>query len=306
MAPKLVIGEFAVNPACVQSRTDLRDILNIFGFEHGAVISNFPNGWHREIADKAASLQEPERSSFLNRLKQVKERVVAHLRPSEPGITWMDQVATAQGKRPFYAVLTDANTAYGRLFSDAMDDPDLRKGLREQKVPRRPEELIRSFLPLVLSSDRFTIVDPYLAPDPYHGKFVKTLLEARRTIGNNLLYIDLHIEFDSNPAEQRDASVQCENDFRAWGQDIGNNVIFNVYWWEDRGIGELHPRYLLTDRGGVRLDRGARIPPELDKQYHDTDICMLTDDFVREIERRYSGIYQPLMLKHRFSFRTLH
>jgi hypothetical protein len=142
-----------------------------------------------------------------------------------------------------------------------------------------------------------------LAPDDYHAKFLQSLVEARRTLGNSLIFLDLHIEYCSDPVERRDASQQCKNDFRSWGKSIGKNLMFSVRWWDDKGVGELHPRYLLSEKGGVRLDRGARIPPDLAQQGHDTDVCMLTDDFVKQIESRYNGTYQPLKLKDKLTFR---
>lgn len=303
MAYQKVLGEFAINPVCIESRSDLRDLTNVFGFEHGAVISNFPNGWHRLVASRAEKLAEPDKSSFLESLRRLKDRAIAHIRPSEQGPTWFDQAVAANAKHPFHAVLTDEASELGRLYSEAIDDTKLRKGLREAKVPRRPVDLIASFLPLVVSSDRFTIIDPYLAPDDYYVKFMQSLVEARRTRGNSLIFLDLHIEFCSDPDELRDASQRCKNMFQTWGHSIGQNLMVNVYWWDDYGVGELHPRYLLSEKGGVRLDRGARIPPDLAQQNHDTDISMLTDEFVKQIECRYSGTYQPLKLKDKLTFR---
>lgn len=300
----VVLGEFAVNPACISTSSDLSLSLKVFGFEHGAVISDFPNDWYKAIRARAAQMPDPDKTQFLEKLDRLRERAVARVRPSTQGDSWLEQAIVSNAVRPFHSILDEAESAGCLCYTTAMDDDNLRSGLREGKVQRHAAELVKSFWPLVVSSDRFSIIDPYLKPNRAHKNFVRELITARRTANKALLYLDLHIEFDNNPLEMRDGSATCISAFKEWGRGVGENIVFTLHWWTDEGVGELHPRYLITDRGGVRLDRGAVVPPELDKQDHDTDVSMLTEHFVKEVERRYSGTYQPLALKARVSFRV--
>lgn len=303
MPAPVVLGEFAVNPACICSATDLGVGRQIFGFQHGAVVSDFPNGWHKEIKARASQLPEPDRGIFLGRLDQFRELAVARVRPSEPGEGWLAQATSANGRFPFHAILDFADSPVCRSYSEAIADGDLRKGLRENKIPRNPIDLVKSFWPLAVSSDKFSVIDPFLSPSPAHQNFLRALVAARRTASKGILYLDLHIEFDDDPLKMRDASDKCKSAFRTWAKGLGENLAVALRWWSDDGVGELHPRYLLSERGGVRLDRGAVVPPRLDQQDHDTDVGMLTEDFVKEIERRYSETYQPLQLKGKDCFR---
>lgn len=299
----VVLGEFAVNPACISTSADLSLGLKVFGFEHGAVISDFPNGWYKAIRARAAQMPDPDRTQFLEKLNRLRERAVARVRPSAQGDSWLEQAIVSNAVRPFHSILDEAESAGCLCYTTAMDDDNLRSGLREGKVQRHATELVKSFWPLVVSSDRFSIIDPYFKPDGAHKNFVRELIAARRTANKSIVYLDLHVEFDDDPLEMRDGSAACVSAFKQWAQGIGENIAFSIYWWSDAGVGELHPRYLLTERGGVRLDRGAVVPPQLDQQDHDTDISMLTEHFVKEVERRYNGTYQPLALKVKASFR---
>jgi len=299
----VVLGEFAVNPACLCSSADLSIGLKVFGFEHGAVVSDFPNGWYKELRARAKQMPEPDRNVFLGKLHLFRERAVARVRSSELGETWLAQALTANAKIPFHAILDEADSAQCRSYAAAMDDVDLRVGLRENKVPRNAADLVKSFWPLAVSSERFSVIDPYLKPDSAHQKFLRALIDARRTASRAVLYLDLHMEFDDDPREMRDGSMACKAAFKAWARGIGDNLIVSLRWWADSGVGELHPRYLLSERGGVRLDRGAVVPPQLDQQDHDTDIGMLAEHFVKEVERRYNGTYRPLDLKEQDTFR---
>lgn len=299
----VVLGEFAINPACINSISELSLGLKVFGFEHGAVISDFPNGWHKAVRVHASQMPDPDRTLFLDKLSRLRERAIARVRPSMPRESWREQAIASNAGHPFYAILDEVESPGCRSYSTAMDDENLRSGLRENKVPRNAADLVKSFWPLVVSSDRFSIIDPYFKPDGAHKNFVRELIAARRTAVKSILFLDLNIEFDDDPHEMRNGSDECISAFRHWANGIGENVAFTLRWWADDGIGELHPRYLLTERGGVRLDRGAVVPPQLNQQDHDTDVSMLTDYFVKEVERRYSGTYNPLALKKEARFR---
>lgn len=303
MPVPVVLGEFAVNPACICSSADLSVGQQVFGFEHGAVISDFPNGWYKAIRARANQMAEPDRGIFLGKLLRFRDRAVARVRPSETGETWLDQAVASNATLPFHGILDETDSVACRSYSTAMDDEDLRAGLRENKVPRNADALVKSFWPLAVSSDKFVIIDPYIKPNEAHRKFFSALVAARRTVVKTALYLDLHMEFHGDPIELRDGTDTCKAAFKVWAKGIGENLFISLYWWADSGVGELHPRYLITERGGVRLDRGAVVPPQLDQQDHDTDISMLADHFVQEIERRYSGKYQPLKLEAKDSFR---
>lgn len=298
----VVLGEFAVNPACICSSADLSLSLKVFGFEHGAIISDFPNGWYKIIRSRANQMPDPDRGYFLEKLGRLRNSAVARVRPSELGESWLKQAVASNFSHPFHAMLDETESTDCRGYAAAIDDENLRSGLRENKVSRNATDLVKSFWPLAVSSDRFTIIDPFIKPDDAHKKFLRELVAARRTVSKATLYLDLHMEFDENPRENRDGSLASKSKFKIWAGGIGENLTFALHWWTDGGVGELHPRYLLTERGGVRLDRGAVVPPQLDQQDHDTDVSMLADHFVKEVERRYSGTYRPLALKEKDSF----
>lgn len=299
----VVLGEFAVNPACIRSGADVSLCQKVFGFEHGAVISDFPNGWYKDIRARFNQMPDPDRGHYLSKLLLLRDRAVARVRPSVAGGSWLEQALSSNANYPFHAILDEVESANCRSYATAMDDENLRTGLRENKVPRNAKDLIKSFLPLVVSSDRFSVIDPFIKPDHAHKNFLRELVAVRRSVSSAVMYLDLHMEFEDDPREKRDGSEASKLAFRNWAKDIGENLAFTLHWWMDGGVGELHPRYLLTERGGVRLDRGAVVPPLLDQQDHDTDVSMLTDDMVKKVERRYSGTYQPLALKERDSFR---
>jgi hypothetical protein len=283
MSQSIVLGEFALNPACVNSFNDLKDIGRRFGFQHGAVISDFPNEWEKIVRQKASELQEPDKSAFCDRLQKLKQDAIVRTRKNKEGSSWLEQVRLAHAETPFYSVLHTESVDTFSEYSSVIDADELTADLRECKVKRTASGLISSIFPLVVSSDRFSVIDPFIEPNEANLKFLRALIQTRRTNGFGILYLDLHLEFDAN-APRRDGTEACFREFENWVK--------------------MHPRYLLTDRGGVRLDRGISIPADIVKQNHDTDVVMMTNSFKTIVERRYNGTYEPLKLVSSRKFQT--
>lgn len=296
MPDGIVLGEFAINPDCVATSADINALLRIFGFENGAVISEFPRSWVADVKSRAQQLEEPAKSAFFDKINLLKERAFVRLGRAVEGVSWIEKALASHAVRPFYGILHTHSEANYLGFSDALNDHEFPHGLRECKVHRDPDSMVNAILPLVQSSERFALIDPYFAPDEYFAKFVRKLVERNRELSHRRLYIDIHLEHDSD--QRGDFGVEQINRFRAWVDRLPADLTVSVSWWKDSGVGELHPRYLITERGGVRFDRGFKIPPDHAQQQHDADVLMITDRFIREVERRYSRGYQPLSCIH--------
>lgn len=305
MANGIVLGEFAVNPECVTSMTDLTMLLRAFGFEHGAVISEFPRSWIPEVKGRAQQFEEPTCSAFRDKVDRLKTKALVRLGRAAEGATWLDRALASHQLRPYYGILHTHQTGDCRCFQTAINDDQFPYGLREGKALRNPEAMVDAILPLVQSSERFTLIDPYFSPSKDYQEFVERIVIRKREVRAGKLYIDIHLEHD----EEREGELGAAhiNNFRHWAKSLPDNLEINVRWWDDKKSGELHPRYLITERGGARFDRGFRSPDEhraAKERENDADICMMTEAFIKEIENRYSEKYQPLKRIHREVYTT--
>lgn len=305
MANGIVLGEFAVNPECIATMTDLTLLLRVFGFEHGAVISEFPRSWIPEVKQRAQQFEEPTRSAFKDKVDRLKAKALVRLGRLSDGTTWLDRTLASHRSRPFYGILHTHQTVDCQCFQHAINDDHFPCGLREGKALRNSVAMVSAILPLVQSSDRFTLIDPYFSPNAEYQEFVECLVMKRREISTGKLYIDIHLEHDEEG--EGPLGPAHINNFKHWAKSLPDNLEINVRWWDDNKSGELHPRYLITERGGARLDRGFRSPDERRanrERENDADICMMTEAFIKEIENRYSEKYQPLKCVHRETYST--
>lgn len=301
MTALTVIGEFAINPECVCTLADLKDLEKRFGFRHGAVISEFPRTWIAEVKERAQQLEEPTRSAFRERVTRLKELAMVRMGRTGDGANWLERTLNSHAAKPFYAIFHKKGEGECRCFQEALEDDSLFEPLREAKVARNALDLVRAVEPVVRGSERFALIDPYFAPDRYYKQFVEELIRTATEVTKRRLYIDIHLEYRGNVREgEVPAIAACDiAAFKNWVDGLGAQITVTVSWWLDCGNGELHPRYLITERAGVRYDRGFKIPPDLDQQSHDTDVTMMTDAMTREVESRYSTSYVPLRRLHR-------
>jgi hypothetical protein len=65
------------------------------------------------------------------------------------------------------------------------------------------------------------------------------------------------------------------------------------FWWDDDGIAEIHPRYLVTEKGGIRFDKGFVEPNIVDQQEAETDVLMMTLKMTASVSQKYREESSP-------------
>jgi hypothetical protein len=302
MANGVILGEFAVNPGCVTSINELTRMLRVFGFSHGAVVSEFPAKWVAEVKGKATLLEEPARTAFMEKVNRLRDKALVRLSREASGATWLDRARASNCVRPFHGILHKEKGAGFDSFDEVMNDDEFPPGLREGKAVRNPDAMVNAILPLVQCSERFSLIDPYFGPDEHFLKFVKKLVERNREIKNRALYLDIHLEHDRE--SKGEVGTFEIRRFKDWVAELPERLVVKVRWWDDERTGELHPRYLITERGGVRFDRGFITPQEYAQRENDADLSMMTEAFIKEVEHRYSEAYEPLRRLHCETYHT--
>ena len=124
---------------------------------------------------------------------------------------------------------------------------------REKVIKRNADELADAVGVLLSNAREIIFIDPHF--DPYKPKARKTLKSFLLKVAsrNNGIPIE-RVEFHTSFREIRDFSGECE---RRLPQRIPTGIKVRIVRWKERDGGEgLHNRYILTDRGGVRLAWG--------------------------------------------------
>jgi len=300
----MILGEFAVNPDAIKEWKDLKFITMNFGFEHGAVISSFPKAWLKVLQQKAKSeLKDVEYSVVTERLKVIKdEAIIKSGRAFKPEYDWIENSLLQQKNNPFYKIIHDSELAdQAEVISFDSLDKHVFKGLREGVVKRDAASFAEVSRLLLENSSNIQFIDPYFsAAKGSTGKldtgFFNSIKAMLSTAGvfkrTNIRDIQVHTSYKRSQTE-----VDIKEEKKILDEHykkiipLGKSIEFT--WWDDEGTSEIHPRYLVTEKGGIRFDRGFVVPVSHEQREAETDVCMMTTEKNIDISLKYREETSP-------------
>ncbi|TXS92758.1 hypothetical protein FV139_12340 [Parahaliea maris] len=298
----MLLAEFAVDPDTIADWKALALIEARFGFHNGAVIPEFPKTWLRDLSQKARKelYGSAQYSKVEERLRDLKQGyLVGSGRPYLGDKSWFENARAQRDGKPFHRIVTpheadadDVCDIWGLSDSD-FDD------LHDTQIQKKAKSYSEATCLLLANSKSIKFVDPYFSGRRGYQKGLRCLLEAagmgkRR----NFAKVEVHT---SDLAVEKGKPFDLEHEKSLVRQNIpplltaGFEVIF--YWWKDSGKKEVHPRYLMTERAGIRFDRGFNIPSELDAQEGVTDVTMMKPQKLNTEWNRYrpeATVFQSL------------
>jgi len=125
-------------------------------------------------------------------------------------------------------------------------------GKTEDSIPRTPAAIAGLGRALFAISKQVRLVDYNLAPEAL--RFTKSLREILRVLSDanrNTRCVELHIE---KKTDEIFFVGKCNSE---WARIVSGGVELRVYRWKQRlGGPELHRRFILTERGGIWVDKG--------------------------------------------------
>jgi hypothetical protein len=228
-------------------------VLAGLGGEHGRLVAEFPSGWSKRVLEAAkrvgvASLQQARLS---RRLQLIRHAVVDMRRTYDDDSAWFTNATRCTP--PFRGVVSPETEGCAELISLGADlDEDARWTVaRERKVSRKANELAAVLEPLVCHAREVIFVDPNFSPDT--AKWRKPLVELlrRANCGKRLGRCEFHLRAKTTD----EYFVQALEDKLAPHLPEDSFVVF-VRWKQRQGGEDLHPRYVLTEFGGARVDFG--------------------------------------------------
>jgi hypothetical protein len=203
-----------------------------------------------------------------------------------PQLDWLLNAEMENGKRPYHAIIAENNPRNQTqilIVDDLSDEIPLWHVEREKVIQRTAVKLADSVEILVANAREIIFIDPHF--DPYKAKARNTLKAfigkiVLRTNGIPIERIEFHTLYKP---DIRSFSSECE---RQLPQRIPSGIKVRILRWKERDGGEgLHNRYILTERGGVRLawglDEGS--PSQTD------DISLLEVDLFKTRWCQYCG-----------------
>ena len=212
------------------------------------------------------------------KLIQMDHKLIKTKRPYRDGATWIENALEVNQTEPFHAVISLAAVQSERvLVADDLDeDTPSWKVEKDGNVRRIKDELVEVVAPLLRHATEILFVDQHFDFNAKHRRPLVGFLGAARK-GKSLTRIEYHLNAKVSSEYFASELIRC---FRMIGLHPNETIIF-VRWKCIDGGENQHPRYILTNRGGLRYDYG------LDEGAGTTDWSRLGEALWKERKSQY-------------------
>ncbi len=258
-----MISEFALDPAVVNDWPSFKYIVDQCGVHHGRLISGFPGSWQR-MALNLCQIQGTKRTAIVEKLRNMRYKMMNSNRIYNDQQEWIVNAEQQHCIKPFHAIITTPNPTMDREYVLIADDIEENTPLwnvrRGKPVPRTAKALAECAFTLLSISKEIIFIDRHFDVKDNDGKEIDRFINTLRYfinfsfINKPVKRIELHLRhnkrhpIDSNSWENLCAKIaplipKCSN--------------IKVFIWKKKWDGdEIHARYILTERGGIRYDYG--------------------------------------------------
>jgi len=286
----MILGEFAFNPDAINDWSDLKNITMNFGFHNGAIISDFPKTWIRMLKQKAKDELEGTRQylDVIERLDRIKsEYLIKRTREYDNENTWLDNALKENAGLAFYKIVNDTDVAHeSNVISFEKLDETIFDGLREGVINRHARDIANEASLVLECSKNIKIIDPFFSSQ---RGYQNTISEIFNILSNNRredVQIEVHASI-MRGGNEVDIEREKQNFHRYLPAAITKGKSLTVVWWNDNDTKELHPRYLLSERAGIRYDRGFLEPGDISERDTETDVSMMSRKMANEVWNKY-------------------
>jgi len=252
-----MIYEFALDPGVLNNWEQFRYLTEKFGVSQGRLISRYPKRWKALVYESLSDAREMEKKRIVERLQSIDRKMQTRDNEWDDEKNWFLNAECEHARKPFHAIITRENTKqrdWVLPFEDLNEETPLWAIQRERVIARDAASLAAAVSPLLCVAKWVIFIDPNFGPyKPRARNTLKAFLEACLTgrTGRALERVEFHTEFKP---EVQDFSGECQRQFP---QRIPIGMSLRIVRWRERVGGDgLHNRYILTDRGGVRLAWG--------------------------------------------------
>ncbi len=263
-----MLRDYGVDPAAVALNWQTcNQVISLFGFHKGRVLDVFPREWWGQIEraiNKNDALRDIERQRIKTKARRCLEMAsVRSSRPYNNARTWVENAESEHTRQPFYGIISTTPKALPNwlLAPDDLDEDHLALHAETDKIVlRTPSELASVVSGLLLHSRQILFVDPHF--DPYAPRYQNALKAFINVVARENLRptrIEYHI-LAKDGRDELDAPSFRRGCIDNAAKMIPYPLTVSFFRWREKYQGapfpELHARYILTDRGGMKFDGG--------------------------------------------------
>lgn len=249
-----MIYEFAVDPGAVNSWQRFRYIYDFCGIEMGRIISEFPKEWEKKVIESCND-SEINRKRIVERLIMANNTLMYFGRDFNPSFTWIKNADQQHIQKPFRAIISLENPSNNPYVIHP--DEDLSKNElwlieRSAVVPRQAEKLSECAELLLSRSKQILIIEPNFDPNQRRFRNTFSWFMNFANKGEAPVRIELHVkDHKENTEWWRKTYREKLSPF------VHAGYVLKIRKWKNMEAGEgIHPRYVMTELGGIQYDYG--------------------------------------------------
>jgi hypothetical protein len=280
-----MLNEYAIDPGCLSDWGTFRYLLDQIGVPNGRIVSQFPKDWFKNVYEAIEGFQEKKQAETI--LKRIKDRASISSGRAYSHSIWFNSALEQHEKQPFHAIITKKPSVRAEyiLVADEISGETTRWAVtREKKIPRTIEALGESIEPLLRMSEQILFVDKFF--HPAKDKWKKSLqhfVELSMRNRKKPPIFEYHCKADD--VEAPVFQKQCVDNLSVM---LPRGVKLKLVRWNNNYQGDMfHARYVLTEKGGVRVDWGLDRGSKGEK----TDVTLLDDTMWKETWSMFQSQY---------------
>lgn len=287
-----MLYEYAVEPEALRNWESLRFFLDKFGVGSGRLLAKYPRAWEQMVLGACCEAKPAARLRYIEGLVVLKQRLSKTKRPYDEKKAWLRNAEAAHRSEPFRAIIIDSGEPTGDHELKAVeisDDTKLWSVPSDGMVARKANELGQLLAPLLHHASEVLFVDPYFSGKGDFGRPLAAFLAEVRK-GKTPHTVQYHLSAKATPEYFAHDLEKLRPFLRLEGHDK-----IDFIRWSCLPEGEnLHPRYILTNRGGITIDYG------LDEGAGTTNWTRLSEPLWKERKQQFALDSTAFALADRF------
>jgi hypothetical protein len=297
---------YAIDPSKVcESWERFRFFWSACGYDKGRLIAKFPSKWQSILFDSEAfnALPEVRQSRVEVLVSENRGRVVPSGRKYDKNTEdWLHAAELAHAEKAFAAIVAEVNPRDHKgvyLFDDLDGDHHAWMVETSGSILRQAQVMADSAAPLLRASKKFRFIDPHF---DFKGRFkrpLKKFLLPLVPYERRVESIEIHFKYKASdheskswneyrPAFERILERELPSFIPASSTELAGKIEFVA--WSDSEKARLHPRYILTDVGGLNYENGLDCSDEPDAT---TLVSFIGGDTLAECWKQYDEETSP-------------
>jgi len=257
-----LIKEFAIEPRVMATWEHFNSLWADFGAGQGRLISKYPVLWKSKVDELARTLSKPVRALSISAKIRRDEHKFLDTGRTYSGNDWLKNALSQMAAQPFHAILASAEAilalenpagSQGVLVAGdfAKDEPPY-KVVTEDFIPRKAAELAGCASLLLEHCEEIQLVDLHF--DPCEPRFSNTFGAMLKLCNTTSIKV---LEIHREKPDPFKPDVQERNYSWRLAKLVPAGLTARVHFWSQSPGGlRMHPRFLLTELGGIHFENG--------------------------------------------------